>query len=65
MMIINKITNLCNYHPNINKTDLKYLLRWIYFPKITRDEVIILKVWDSQGSLCKQEYDNIIIITIF
>lgn len=27
--------------------------KWIYFPKMSRDESILLKVWDSYGSIAK------------
>ena len=29
--------------------------RWVYYPKMTKDEAILLKVWDSHGSLLADE----------
>ena len=29
--------------------------RWFFFPQMTRDEAVLLKVWDSAGALCSPE----------
>jgi len=39
-------TYICNHQPSHE---------WYYFPNITRDECIFLKVWDSRASRIKQE----------
>ena len=31
--------------------------KWLYFPSMTKDEAILLKVWDSQGAFCTSGVD--------
>ena len=32
--------------------------QWYYFPRMTRDEAMLLKVWDSEGSIARGDVSN-------